>query len=55
MPELPLAVLLVAGGVLGFVLSIRVGILLGLRLDRAIEARSAADEPAHDEEVSSDE
>ena len=55
MEALPIALLLIAAGVLGFVLSIRVGILLGVRLDRAIEARAVADKPAHDEEASADE
>ncbi|MGD0017666.1 MAG: hypothetical protein ABSD62_00240 [Candidatus Limnocylindrales bacterium] len=55
MAELPFAVLLIGGAVIGFVFSIRVGILLGLRLDRALEARAAAEEPGHTEEVSADE
>ena len=55
METLSLAVLLIAAAVLGFVLSIRVGILLAVRLDRAIEARAVADKPAHDEEASADE
>ena len=46
------AALLLAGAVLAFVLSVRVGILLGLRLDRAVEARAAADEPGQTDEVS---
>ena len=55
MEALPIALLLIAAGVLGLVISIRVGILLGVRLARAIEARAAADKLAHDEEASADE
>jgi hypothetical protein len=54
MQEVPFAALLVGGAILGFVLAIRVGMLLGLRLDRALEARVAAEEPGHTEEVSAD-
>ena len=45
MQELLLAVLLIAVGVVAFVFCIRIGILLGRRLDRALEARAAAGEP----------
>ena len=45
MEDLALAVLLIAIAVLAFVFSIRIGILLGRRLDRAMEARAAAGEP----------
>jgi hypothetical protein len=55
MAELPFAVLLLGGAVLAFALSIRVGILLGRRLDRAVEARAAAEEPRQTDEVSADE
>ena len=55
MEELPLAALVIVVGVLGFVVSIRIGILLGLRIDRALEARAATDEPAKDEELDHDE
>jgi uncharacterized integral membrane protein len=55
MAELPSAVLLLGGAVLGFVIAIRVGILLGHRLDRALEARAADEEPRQTEEVSADE
>jgi len=40
---LTLAVAIVAGAVILFAVSIRVGILLGLRLDRVLEARTSAD------------
>ena len=44
---LGLAGAIIAGSVILFVVSIRVGILLGRRLDRAIEERTARDpEPA---------
>jgi hypothetical protein len=49
------AVLLLGGALVVFVVSIRIGILLGLRLDRALEARAAASEPGHIEEVRADE
>lgn len=55
MEELPFLALLLGGAVLGFVFSVRVGILLGLRLDRALEARAVAEEPGHTEEASADE
>ncbi len=55
MQELLVAALLVAGAIVAFVLSIRVGILLGLRLDRAVEARAADEEPAQTDEVGADE
>ena len=55
MTELAFAALLVVAAVLGFALSMRVGILLGHRLDGAIEARAAAEEAGHSEEVSADE
>jgi hypothetical protein len=45
MGALPFAFALVAGCVVVFAVSIKVGILLGLRLDRVLEARAAADEP----------
>ncbi len=40
---LALAVALVAGSVIVFAVSIRVGILLGLRLDRALEVPTSVD------------
>jgi len=40
---LGLAVAIVAGAVILFAVSIRVGILLGLRLDRVLEARISDD------------
>jgi hypothetical protein len=40
---LTLAVAIVAGAVILFAVSIRVGILLGLRLDRVLEARMSED------------
>jgi len=40
---LGLAVAIVAGAVILFAVSIRVGILLGLRLDRVLEARISED------------
>jgi hypothetical protein len=55
MQELLLAVLLIAVGVVAFVFCIRIGILLGQRLDRAVEARAAADEPGPSEEITADE
>jgi hypothetical protein len=55
MQEVLFVVLLIGGGVLAFVFSIRVGILLGLRVDRALEARAAADQPGQSEEVGTDE
>jgi hypothetical protein len=41
---LALALAIVAGAVILFAISIRVGILLGLRLDRVIEARMSEDQ-----------
>ena len=38
-----LALVIVAGAVILFAVSIRVGILLGLRLDRVLEARMSED------------
>jgi hypothetical protein len=55
MHELPFVVLLLGGAVLAFVFAIRVGILVGRRLDRALEARAAAEEPGQTEEASADE
>jgi hypothetical protein len=49
------AVVLVGGTLVVFVVSIRIGILLGLRLDRALEARAAADEAGPIEEIRADE
>jgi hypothetical protein len=40
---LTLALAIVAGAVILFAISIRVGILLGLRLDRVLEARTSED------------
>jgi len=48
------AALLVVGGALVFAASIGVGILVGLRLDRVMQARAAADEPGPGEEVRAD-
>jgi hypothetical protein len=47
--------LLLAGGLVLFVVSIRIGNLFGRRLDRALEARAAAVEPEPDEESSAHE
>ena len=47
--------LLLGGALVVFVVSIRIGILLGSRLDRALEARPAASEPGPIEEVRADE
>ena len=55
MAELPLAALVVGVAVLAFVFSIRVGILLGHRLDRVLEARAAAEKVPQTEEVGVDE
>jgi hypothetical protein len=55
MPDLLLAAVLIGGGIVAFVVSVRLGILLGLRLDRALEARAANKEPDPAEEVSPDE
>jgi hypothetical protein len=55
MEELLFAGLLVCGAVVCFAISIRVGILLGLRLDRALDARAAAEEPGQTEEAGGDE
>lgn len=52
---LAFAVLLLGGALVIFVVSIRIGILLGLRVDRALEARAAANEPGPIEEVRPDE
>ena len=49
------AVLLLVGAVVVFVVAIRIGILLGLRLDRALEARAAASEAGPIEEIRADE
>jgi hypothetical protein len=49
------AVVLVGGTLVVFVVSIRIGILLGLRLDRALEARAAAGEAGPIEEIRADE
>ncbi|MGD0861933.1 MAG: hypothetical protein ABSA21_04150 [Candidatus Limnocylindrales bacterium] len=49
------AALLLAGGLVVFVVSIRVGILLGQRLDRALEARAVAGGSEPSEEVRTDE
>ncbi len=43
MPEAILALILIAVAIGAFVLAVRVGILIGVRLDRTIEARHAAD------------
>ena len=55
MQGLVFAVLLLGGAVVVFIVSIRIGILVGLRLDRAVEARAAASEPGPIEEVHADE
>jgi hypothetical protein len=47
--------LLLAGGLVLFVVSIRIGNLFGRRLDRALEARATAGEPDPSEEASADE
>ena len=49
------AVAVVGLAALFFIVSIRIGILLGFRIDRAMEARLAAEEPASNEEVRADE
>jgi hypothetical protein len=46
MPEVAFAGLLIAIGVAAFVAAIRVGILIGVRLDRTMEARYAKEESA---------
>jgi uncharacterized protein YneF (UPF0154 family) len=60
MQDLLFVVLIVGVAILVFVICLRVGILLGLHLDRAIEARAAeqsvaAHEPGQTEEASADE
>jgi hypothetical protein len=42
--ELAAAVALLAGAIVVLGLSVRIGMLLGLRLDRALEARAAREE-----------
>jgi hypothetical protein len=60
MQELPFVALIVGIAIVVFIICLRIGILLGLRLDRAIEVRAAertvaAQEPGHTEEASADE
>jgi hypothetical protein len=55
MAEAGVAVLLLVAGVAAFALSIKVGMLVGQRLDRVIEARAAAADTAPAEEVGADE
>jgi hypothetical protein len=48
---LALVALLLGGGVFLFVVSIRIGVTLGKRMDRALEARAAAGEDGSAQEV----
>jgi hypothetical protein len=50
-----LVALVVAGGVVLFLGSIGIGMVLGRRMDRALEARAAAGETGSAEEVHPDE
>jgi hypothetical protein len=55
MGEALAAALLIGGGLALFVICIRIGTLLGRRLDRSLEARATAGDAGPSEEVSTDE